>query len=98
MNEKELQEKETLAKDLIPHVQMSEAGDWIDHGIEEVIRLVPTLIAEVRRGFIEIYVVYYQGEVKLVTTNTHDVAENWFNNSRDKIQIWKNGKLIEERS
>jgi hypothetical protein len=49
MNEKELQEKETLAKDLIPHVQMSEAGDWIDHGIEEVIRLAPTLIAEVRR-------------------------------------------------
>jgi hypothetical protein len=45
----------------------------------------------------EIYVVYYQGEVKLVTANVHDVPEYWFNNVRDKIQIWKNGKLIEER-
>lgn len=45
----------------------------------------------------EIYVLYYKGEIKLVTENPHDVAENWYNNDRDKIQIWKNGKLIEER-
>jgi hypothetical protein len=46
----------------------------------------------------EIYVVYYQGEVKLVTVHAVDVAEQWFNKDRDKIQIWKNGELIEERS
>lgn len=45
----------------------------------------------------EIYVMYYLDDVVLVTNNPIKVAECSFNNDRDKLQIWKDGKLIEEK-
>jgi hypothetical protein len=46
---------------------------------------------------IDIYVLYYDGEVMQVTPNPHDIAENPYNNVRDKLEVWRNGMLVEER-
>lgn len=44
-----------------------------------------------------IYVMYYHDDVALVTTNHEDVVECEYNNFRDKLEVWIDGKLFESR-
>ncbi|WP_313798833.1 hypothetical protein [Cytobacillus sp.] len=43
------------------------------------------------------FIIIYKNEISLVTTDPHEVAEHWNNNYRDKLQVWQDGKLVEER-
>lgn len=80
--------------------------EWLIGYAEESLKIESELRDKVEKQQQEIenlkkpnptYVLIYKNEITLVTSDPHEIAEHWHNSYRDKLQVWQDGKLVEER-